>query len=165
MRGGKGRRVIQSIADHEDVVALRLQRLDDRDFVCRRQAGLPILDAKLMRYRRDGGRPVAGEHQEAKPALAERFRHRGGIGPSCLADGNSCCLSRVGKGDERSVAALRRGRALVFGDTAELGAAEPRFLAVNTRADALARLLDGAVIRSAFARPQRQRGCQRMAAR
>jgi hypothetical protein len=76
VRGDKGGRIVQSVADHENAAALRFQKLDVRDFFGRRQAGAPMFDAKLLRDRRDSGRPVAGEHNKIKSALAQCVRHR-----------------------------------------------------------------------------------------
>ena len=73
---------------------------DGRDLFRRREAAAPILNAELLRYRRDGGRPIAGKHDEIKPALAKRFGHRDGVRPQGLADGDGCNVFAMREGDE-----------------------------------------------------------------
>ena len=81
-----------------------------------------------------------------------------------LPDGDGRGFAGMGESDEGCIA-VAQCAALASTRPAEFGAAEPRFVAVDERANALPRLLDSAGIGTALARPPRQRGCQRMAAR
>ena len=156
-------RVVQSVADHQHAMALRFQLFDLGDLFRRLEPGLPVRDSELLRYRRNGGRPVARQYDEIESALAQRVDHRDRVRPQRLPDGDGDGRAVMSEGDEGRIAAVRRMRGVC--NAAEVGAAETRFLAVDDGAHALPRLLDCAGIGTAHARQPGKRGRERMVAR
>ena len=70
VRGSQCRRVVETVADHQHLAALRLQLLEARDLLRRQDAGRPAVDARLAGRRFDHAGRSPDSSSVAKPARA-----------------------------------------------------------------------------------------------
>src|SRR5664279_5461669 len=123
MRGGERRRVVETVADHQDAAAMSFERFDECDLVGRLQATLPIDDAERAGDRLHCVFAIAGQDVQIEPKPAKRLHHLDRVRPQLLADRDGRRLPAMGKINVRGARLVR----YTLRDAAKFGAAEPRF--------------------------------------
>jgi RimJ/RimL family protein N-acetyltransferase len=84
--GGERGRVIEAVADHQHLPALRPQGGNVGDLVGRHHGGMPAVDANRPRGMGDGGGAVAGQDFHREPVAPELRDHIGRVAAQLLDD-------------------------------------------------------------------------------
>ncbi|OPZ11896.1 MAG: hypothetical protein BWZ10_02146 [candidate division BRC1 bacterium ADurb.BinA364] len=101
--GGQRRRVVDAVAQHEDLAAFALKPLNRRDFVRRQQIGQRFLDAGLARHSLGGAGIVAGQHRHALDSgFAQSGDGAAGLGADGVLGGDRADRSAALRHDNHS---------------------------------------------------------------
>src|SRR5262245_24232594 len=100
MSGGQRWCVVETVADHEDAMPRRLERVDRGDLLRRLEPALPSSNAERGGDRSDRRRMVARHDAQIETAFGQRLYDRHRIGPQRLAHGEYRAAVPMGERDQ-----------------------------------------------------------------